>query len=716
MLLRIDINCNSKPTAFHACLATASNHHKDNTLLTIGRKNTDITFASERSVSRNHCVIRLISRNAKDGVENSPGTPSSGDEMEACESSADGMAVVLEDLNSKFGTSVFLDKEMDIPQQKCQSDSETDDEDVGVSMVHSQFSSTSMVPGYLKNKIKKKVQGKFILTSLSLQKDDKSGIKSLFTTIQCGNLVLNITRIPLEICHTQLKAGDKKRLGDACKKIGATITSKINNLTTKYLIAPEQRTPTFKTIYAWMHQIPVVSMSFVDASLNRNNPDDAMPNTEDYLLPEIPPMDKLQLDHPSQPLHCLEGYKVLSLQKSEGEILCRSGGSTVIKLYADEENGEVNNSFWKNNDWWNDLKEKQKVDRLVIVWLNSTSAKVRKGKDFLMKKMKNLKEVDDNEFLIRCITQMQVAKAISSLTVLEDTEGIKLLPIKCVSSREVEVSLSRSNEYIIDEGNAQDFLKQEQSVQIPQTPSSEKLKEKETLLEDNYVPSNKKKSLSQQSVTGGWMSSSQMKTKQCLTEDMRNKTIATTEIVNDNNYRGLKCPEEGLSPENERKSRLQIAECGWLVAAPQGRKRAHYRRDATMVKDGETYFPNPAETEKCSSLIVRSAKDVQLLRLTENVTFDSGKNVKNFKRFRKNSVISGSRMHSLTQIRLVPVLPKESERQRQLVESQNALERERRAADSLFAGEDGYKRGKGSIARYFRSPGKRGSGTRRRRA
>ena len=80
---------------FYACPSTAINH-SDGTFLTIGRKNTDVTFASERSVSRSHCNIRLISidRSVPASV-----APDGEDEVEACESSADGMAVVLEDLN-----------------------------------------------------------------------------------------------------------------------------------------------------------------------------------------------------------------------------------------------------------------------------------------------------------------------------------------------------------------------------------------------------------------------------------------------------------------------------------------------------------------------------------------------------------------------------------------------------------------------------------------
>jgi len=97
------------------------------------------------------------------------------------------------------------------------------------------------------------------------------------------------------------------------------------------------------------------------------------------------------------------------------------------------------------------------------------------------------------------------------------------------------------------------------------------------------------------------------------------------------------------------------------------------------------------------------------------VTSRSGRSTrkgKDFKRFRKNHVIRGfsssepqyadyyhssSNNSTLPTIRLVSVLPKESERQRQLEMQQQELERENEIADNLFndtGGGGGAKRGR----------------------
>ena len=67
----------------------------------MGRKNTDVTFASERSVSRSHCNLRLISLHAAAAADDDDDdgcavAPSGEDEVEACKSSTDGLDVVLE--------------------------------------------------------------------------------------------------------------------------------------------------------------------------------------------------------------------------------------------------------------------------------------------------------------------------------------------------------------------------------------------------------------------------------------------------------------------------------------------------------------------------------------------------------------------------------------------------------------------------------------------
>ena len=88
------------------------------------------------------------------------------------------------------------------------------------------------------------------------------------------------------------------------------------------------------------------------------------------------------------------------------------------------------------------------------------------------------------------------------------------------------------------------------------------------------------------------------------------------------------------------------------------------------------------------------------------VTGRDGKPVKDFKRFRKNTVIRGS----TGDIRFRSVLPKESERQRQLQQLERELAEDTREADALFYGEEA-----GSITSFFgKSTTKKKKGSRSR--
>ena len=113
MLLKID---KSDSPSKYACLATASHHYDTKnygTILRIGRKNADITFESDKTVSRSHCAIKIVSLNASPVADDEEGVVGTHDEEEggnvavppqneeerlACEATSDGMIAVIQDL------------------------------------------------------------------------------------------------------------------------------------------------------------------------------------------------------------------------------------------------------------------------------------------------------------------------------------------------------------------------------------------------------------------------------------------------------------------------------------------------------------------------------------------------------------------------------------------------------------------------------------------
>jgi hypothetical protein len=125
---------------------------------------------------------------------------------------------------------------------------------------------------------------------------------------------------------------------------------------------------------------------------------------------------------------------------------------------------------------------------------------------------------------------------------------------------------------------------------------------------------------------------------------------------------------------------------GWFTVAPHGNKRKAYVVTETELQytlaEGQKLLPcAPTETVKGLVVYKRVAPSPQITR-------HSG--VKNFKAFRKNSVIHGK---PLTWIHLRSVLPKETELQRVMNEEDRIRQEEQRKADELFADRSGNIRG-----------------------
>jgi hypothetical protein len=139
--------------------------------------------------------------------------------------------------------------------------------------------------------------------------------------------------------------------------------------------------------------------------------------------------------------------------------------------------------------------------------------------------------------------------------------------------------------------------------------------------------------------------------------------------------------------------KLQVSNDGWLVAAPSGKKRKAYIREIDL--EGEEPPPPPAATAKSSKLVVGPRKAITTSYRASSMGRSGGKN---FKKFRKNTIIKGS----LSRIQLRSVLPEESEAEQKLNERERILEEEQRLADALFRDP-----GAGGIRSHFKPKSRR---------
>jgi hypothetical protein len=91
------------------------------------------------------------------------------------------------------------------------------------------------------------------------------------------------------------------------------------------------------------------------------------------------------------------------------------------------------------------------------------------------------------------------------------------------------------------------------------------------------------------------------------------------------------------------------------------------------IADFDVTYPSDAvDTEMCRGLVVRTYHNEEGSKVSSEKRLGTHRK-KDFKKFKKNVVITTSKVHKISQVRLVTILPKESEKQIQL----RALENEK---------------------------------------
>ncbi len=527
----------------------------------------------------------------------------------------------------------------------------------------------------------------------------------------------------------------------------------------------------------------MVSPQFVVDFHGRSDARSPLPNVEDY---EPDGTLMLQLDNnnlertrSSGPRTIFKNYIILSLMETEAEMICMCGGAKIKKLYKKDHNNNnnLNVTFWQNESFFERLMEESsnsngsgsssgsESNKKIVCWLDCTSRKVKKGRDYLKKQMK---EGESSSGLrLRCIGQPQVVEAITKLTTLKDTEGVELTmgsstktetetnieeakqdnseeqiqcPSRDLSADGADSTLSiqkiSESEKPLDtiqefDDNDNDNDKDEKEDESMDEESSSKAKENEDEGGDNggWVSSKKSRakanatasaaseerdevtggsgrsgsgsgnsksnnknkpvqegsqsqSQSKSSSTSGWISTSQKRSKSDKRsrneESQQNSSggwISTTHKTSKSSKKSERSRDEesqlklqlkrgnmhidedvyGEPSENKRKVSLPVTSDGWYLA-PKGNKRAKYKRDITDLTMEHGGPSESAQTET-SRLIVRKK-----VTTVHDIKQDSNHNTnrKDFKRFRKNSIIKGAIEHSFNKIRFVSLLPKVS--------------------------------------------------------
>ncbi len=401
----------------------------------------------------------------------------------------------------------------------------------------------------------------------------------------------------------------------------------------------------------------------------------------------------------------LKGYCIAVMMEDDNGPLAQSAGAQILKVYDAPDSSQAD--FDK---WWNTQQQTAIDAKMVLVLVDSKSSKCKpfstwlhKRTDVRLTSAKHLAQAitgNNGEGDLLLDAKKEAIEKMEGWDAVKENEPAKEA---AKSVEDVETSEVANDAKVVQE--EEQSAKQKEAIQdeAPVRAGEKRSKQKEVAEEvankdqpEEERPPEKKRRRKEQP-----KESTQEKDDEVETEPAEE----SRDVSFDANMDAQSDEEPGLPDE---RIPLPTTSDGWLVAAPSKGRKA-YRAENPLVA---------AETQRVRGLIVREY-------VKPAVTSRPGRSArkgKDFKRFRKNHVIRGfsssepsyadyhssSSNASLPTIRLISVLPKESERQRQLEMQQQELERENEFADNLFkdtGGGGGAKRGRksgnGSMYQYL---------------
>mmetsp|Transcript_56046 Transcript_56046/g.119185 ORF Transcript_56046/g.119185 Transcript_56046/m.119185 type:complete len:863 (-) Transcript_56046:16-2604(-) len=602
------------------------------------------------------------------------------------------------------------------------------------------------------------------LLQLSHSKDSKSDPHVIILFGPQGSGV-RLSLLPLLFTFSRVKKPELDPILASLHYVGASHSTQWDVERSTHLVAPE-KTAAAKGIMAYACRRPVVTGGFVEALLDRRGPDDGLPKEENYCSPGT--WDK-NLKYTSEPSAALRGYRVAVMVDDDSAPLAQSAGADILHVHEDA----PSSSRVEFDAWWRTQARRARDDKLALVVVGSSSKKCKQFSDWLKQHADGVVRFTNAKNIAKAITNnngegellMDTRKeVVEKIEGWDDTteadggkeeEGAKMsaadtsavaaegetietfqqtheddenpLPgngdFEEEESREMPVSTRRKRrqeeEETVDRREEAREEGSERQKRRRKNDANEDDRAEEAAVDRSVRSPKKKRNRDEEEV----LEEEAAVNKPAATGRSEKSSAAAKKRRKENNV-GSDDDEPGLPAE---RIPLPTTRDGWLVAAPD--KRRAYRRE--IFEDVDEGVPGvAAETEKVSGLIVRKYVPPDRgggggVGRTEN---DKGKK-KDFKGFRKNSVLRGytsfdpsgrrssnnNNRGSLPTIRLVDVMPKESERQRQLQQQQEDLEREQELADQLFndvSAKSGRKRGGTMRAYLTQSTAKKARGRR----
>lgn len=339
-----------------------------NTILKLGRKEGHVLLTGDKSVSREHLLVQLITDNINNFNEKDisrPGVAKTKEEKEACQNDCQGhgLAVVVENLG-KFGSFLVVEGEVDCTASigknpspnKNDEDDETDDEDqVLISQIQQTSSQVRGQPMHplaptpvplspaclhlieprriLKTTMKALPykEGTILLPSL--------GFRDARVLIQCGKIgsTIVLTRLVRSFCPST-SSGSHGISSHVLTAVGYSTESNVDD-TTQFVVSGAYKS-TVKFFASWCRRKPVVSSEYFLSYLNsRSSPSDPLDggvSLNDFSVP--PPTDgKLAFFGKTRADPALWNvWTWIRITKEPHEMEVLSCGANIVSLFVEK--------------------------------------------------------------------------------------------------------------------------------------------------------------------------------------------------------------------------------------------------------------------------------------------------------------------------------------------------------------------------------------------
>ena len=405
-------------TTVHVCLATSTSGNEGR-LLTVGRKVGDITLTKDKSVSREHCIVRMVTTNKT--LPTSSSSSSSGnnksnnqtstplpartpEEQKACQASSFYQCSVVLESVGKLGT--FIVEEVPATASARRSttttgdDSDTDEEaDMMIisqpaAAAASQQASQLPMSSWIRTLVlgsedaasdnarlirSRLVAQSSILTELNANHHGR-------VVILCGKQesIVVLTRVPINVQRTK-SSFDKATVPPWWSELyAAGVVDLSDSLAPSQMLSPQtthviasKRSSTHRQLCAWLHQIPIVQAEYLQALLQRKAPSDPLPDENNYLTPYPNSKDSFWM-HPPKP-NVWTGLTYVSMKREDDWVdVVKAMGGSVCRLYEEiqkkksRKNSKHSNKNDDSSDDDEDEEEEQAMSQQCLAAFDSS--------------------------------------------------------------------------------------------------------------------------------------------------------------------------------------------------------------------------------------------------------------------------------------------------------------------------------------------------------